>query len=317
MSRLTDTTKVLVTGGAGFIGSHLVDRLVSEGFGVRILDDLSSGNLDNIRGHLDSGKVEFVKGDIKDTKVVGECCRGMDFVVHLAAVVSVPFSVANPTLTFETNLSGSLNVMIGCMKAKVKRFVFASTCAVYGDPAALPVSEETAVKPISPYAESKLAAETFALGFSERKMLDCVVLRFFNVYGPRQVMNDYSGVITKFLIAARQGLSLTIYGDGSATRDFVFVGDVVDAIFLGLKSTKAPGEAFNVGTGKATTVNDLAKTVLQLVRSGKNVINDKPRAGDIKHSYADVSKAERLLGFRAKTGLRDGLQVLVEKGSFA
>ncbi|HLN44286.1 MAG TPA: NAD-dependent epimerase/dehydratase family protein [Candidatus Sulfotelmatobacter sp.] len=308
---MNNKTKVLVTGGAGFIGSHLVDRLVSEGFGVRVLDNMSSGNLDNIRGHLDSGKVEFIKGDIKDAKVVGECCSGIDFVAHLAAVVSVPFSVANPSFTFETNVSGSLNMMIGCMKAKVKRFVLASTCAVYGDPAALPVSEETDVKPISPYAESKLAAEKFALGFSERQMLDCVVLRFFNVYGPRQVMNDYSGVITKFLTAARHGLPLTVYGDGSATRDFVFVGDVVSAIMLCFENPSACCEVFNVGTGRATTVNELAKTVLELVPSGKRTVYEKPRVGDIKHSYANISKAQELLGFSARCELKEGLRLLV------
>ena len=169
--------------------------------------------------------------------------------------------------------------------------------------------------PISPYAESKLAAERFSVGFCEKQLLDCVALRFFNVYGPRQCMNDYSGVITRFVDLARGGLPLTVYGDGSATRDFVYVGDVVDAIVLCLESKAAVGEVFNVGTGKATSVDELAKTVLELVPSGKGVSYGKPRAGDILHSYADVSKAERLLGFRAKTGLRDGLRALIGKGS--
>jgi UDP-glucose 4-epimerase len=311
------TTRVLVTGGAGFIGSHLVDRLVAEDFDVRVLDDLSSGCLDNIRGHVDSGRVEFVKGDVKDPEVVGECVRGVGFVVHLAAVVSVPFSNANPALTYDTNVSGTLNVLVACAKAKVSRFVFASTCAVYGEPEHLPVDEGAPCRPISPYAESKLAAERFSLGFCEKRLLDCVALRFFNVYGPRQCMNDYSGVITRFVDLARRGSTLTVYGDGSATRDFVYVGDVVDAIMLCLEGRVAVGEVFNVGTGKATSVDELAKTVLELVPSGRGVVYDKPRVGDIKSSYADVSEAERVLGFRAKTGLRDGLRVLIETGSVA
>jgi UDP-glucose 4-epimerase len=243
----------------------------------------------NIQDHVDSGKVDFVKGDIKDSKVVGECVRGVGFVVHLAAVVSVPFSVANPGLTFEANVSGTLNVLVACAKARVSRFVFASTCAVYGEPAYLPVDEAHATSPISPYAESKLAAERFSVGFCEKQLLDCVSLRFFNVYGPRQCMNDYSGVITRFVDLARGGLPLTVYGDGSATRDFVYVGDVVAAIMLCLEGRSAVGEVLNVGTGKATSVDELAKTVLELVPSGRCFLWEA-RAGDILHSYADVSK---------------------------
>ena len=267
----SNAKRVVVTGGAGFIGSHLVDRLVAEGFSVRVLDDLCSGCLDNIRGHVDSGRVEFVKGDVKDPEVVGECVRGVGFVVHLAAVVSVPFSVANPDLTYDTNVSGTLNVLVACSKAKVSRFVFSSTCAVYGEPWYLPVDEKHPCVPISPYAESKLAAERFSVGFCEQELLDCVALRFFNVYGPRQCMNDYSGVITRFVDLARGGLPLTVYGDGSATRDFVFVGDVVAAVLLCLESGAAVCEVFNVGTGRATSVDELAKTVLELGPSGKGV----------------------------------------------
>ena len=307
----------LVTGGAGFIGSHLVDRLVSEGFAVRVLDDLSSGCLLNIQGHVDAGKVDFVRGDIRDQKVVAECVRGVGFVVHLAAAVSVPFSVLNPDLTFQTNVDGTLNVLTESAKAKVNRVVFASTCAMYGDPEYLPVDEKHPVKPISPYAESKLAAEKFIIGFCERGVLDCVALRFFNVYGPRQCLNDYSGVIGRFVEFARRGQDLTIYGDGSATRDFVFVGDVVDAIMRCLESSGAVGEVFNVGTGKATTVRELAETVLELIPMGSNIIYGSPRVGDIKDSYADVSKAEKLLGFRAKTGLQCGLRVLISQGKAA
>ncbi len=308
---------VLVTGGAGFIGSHLVDRLVGEGYSVRVLDDLSSGCLDNIREHFVGGRVEFVRGDVKDAGVVGECCRGVRFVVHLAAVVSVPFSVANPALTFETNVNGTVNVLVAAAREKGGRVVFASTCAVYGDPEYLPLDENAACKPISPYAESKLAAERYAVGFCERGVLDCVALRFFNVYGPRQCMNDYSGVITRFVDLAVHGFPLTVYGDGSATRDFVYVDDVVAFVMKCLVAEGAVGEVFNVGTGRAVSVKELAKTVLELSGSRSNVCFCEPRTGDILHSYADVGKAERLLGFRARTELRDGLRFLIEKGSGA
>ena len=308
---------VLVTGGAGFIGSHLVDRLVSEGFAVRVLDDLSSGCLLNIQGHVDAGKVDFVRGDIKDKKVVAECVRGVDFVVHLAAIVSVPFSALNPDLTFQTNVNGTLNVLTESAKAKVSRVVFASTCAVYGDPEYLPVDEKHPVKPISPYAESKLAAERFVIGFCERGVLDCTALRFFNVYGPRQCLNHYSGVITRFIDFARRGQDLPIYGDGSATRDFVLVEDVVDAIMRCRENPRAVGEVFNVGTGKATTVKELAETVLELVPMGSSISYGPLRAGDIKDSYADASKAEKLLGFWAKTGLQCGLRALISEGKAA
>ncbi len=303
-----------MTGGAGFIGSHVVDRLVAEGFEVRVLDDLSSGCLDNIGVHVDSGKAEFLEGDIKDEKTVAKCMHGVGFVVHLAAVVSVPFSIKNPDLTFQTNLKGTVNVLVASAKAKVSRLVFASTCAVYGDSKYLPVDEEHPLNPISSYAESKLAAERFVIGFCERGVLDCVALRFFNVYGPRQCMSDYSGVITKFIDFAKHGMPLTVYGDGSATRDFVFVGDVVDAIMLCRQRKEACGEVFNVGTGKATTVKELAETVLELVPRGSDINYGPPRSGDIKDSYANVTKAERLLGFTARTGLQCGLRVLISRG---
>jgi UDP-glucose 4-epimerase len=306
---------VLVTGGAGFIGSHLVDRLVDEGFGVRVLDDLSSCSLANIQGHVDAGRVEFVQGDVRDSELVDDCVCGEGYVVHLAAVVSVPFSMANPELTFKTNVGGTVNLLAAGARARVRRFVFASSCAVYGDPEYLPVDETHRVLPLSPYAESKLAGERHASSFCARELLQCVALRFFNVYGPRQVMNDYSGVISRFVDFARRGQPLTVYGDGSATRDFVYVADVVEAIMRCLRRQEAAGEVFNVGTGKPTTVDELAKTVLELTGSSSPVSYGEARAGDILQSYADVAKARRLLGFRAETSLRDGLRFLIEQGS--
>ncbi len=306
-------TKVLVTGGAGFIGSHVVDRLVLEGYEVSVLDNLSSGKLDNIQGHLSSGKVEFVKGDIRDASAVKQSLEGVKAVVHMAALVSVPLSVENPNLTFDINLLGTLNLLRSSINKKVDRFVFVSSCAVCGNPESLPVTEQTRTNPISPYAESKLIGERYCLGFSDRRLLNSVVLRFFNVYGPRQGMNDYSGVITRFIERCNQKLPLTIYGDGSQTRDFVNVKDVAEAVLASIKSSKAVGEVFNIGSGKHTSIKELAKTVIELAGVNSEVSFEKSRAGDIKDSYADISKAKMILGYEPKVSLRDGLQALVEE----
>jgi len=303
----------LVTGGAGFIGSHLVDRLVRDGYGVRVVDDLSTGRLDNIAGHLNAGKVDFVKGDIRDVSLVTKSVDDVDVVVHLAALTSVPFSVANPDLTFDVNLVGTLNLIRACAQEQVGRLVFVSSCAVCGDPEFLPVREEHRPNPISPYAESKLLGERYCLGFQDRQLLPSVVLRFFNVYGPRQGMNDYSGVITRFINLVRRKEPLVVYGDGSQTRDFVCVYDVIDAVLASMTSDDVEGEVFNVGSGKPTSISELAKTVLDLAGVDLMIRYEKPRAGDIKNSYADISKAKKLLGYEPKVSLRDGLQLLLEE----
>ena len=186
---MSKSIRVLVTGGAGFIGSHVVDRLVSEGYSVRVLDDLSSGKLSNIEKHVSSGAIEFVKGDIQDAVIVQKSLQHVDVVVHLAALISVPLSVENPDLTFDVNLGGTLNLLRFSAKEGVGKFVFASSCAVYGDADVLPITEAVKVNPISPYAESKLLGERYCLGFHERQLLKAVVLRFLNVYGSRQLLN--------------------------------------------------------------------------------------------------------------------------------
>jgi UDP-glucose 4-epimerase len=303
--------KVLVTGGCGFIGSHVVDRLVTEGYEVRILDNLTTGTLDNIKCHLSSGKVELVRGDIRDASTVEQSLDNVSFVIHMAALVSVPLSLQNPNLTFDINLLGTLNLLRSSIKKNIDKFVFISSCAVCGDPHSLPVTEQTPTDPISPYAESKLIGERYCLGFNERQLLRSVVLRFFNVYGPRQTMNDYSGVITRFLERCDQNLPLTIYGDGSQTRDFINVNDVAMAVSTSMKS-KIDGEVFNIGSGKPTTINELAKTIIELTGENIEICHEKPRAGDIKDSYSDISKAKKFLGYEPKVSLRDGLGILLE-----
>ncbi len=303
--------KVLVTGGAGFIGSHLVDRLVKDDQQVRIIDNLSSGKLDNIRAHLISGKAEFLQGDIRDANFVAKSLIDVDAVVHLAAIVSVTLSVENPDLTFDVNLSGTRNLLRLSAKEGVDRFVFASSCAVYGDPASLPTKEEAATNPISPYAKSKLEAEQACLDFSKQKLLQSVILRFFNVYGPRQANNDYSGVITRFIDRTKQKLPLVIFGDGSQTRDFVNVKDIVEGILASLTMAKAESQVFNIGTGKPTSINELAKTVSDLAGAELQISHKEPRAGEIKDSYADIAKARKILKYKPSVSLKDGLQSLM------
>ncbi len=304
-------TRVLVTGGAGFIGSHLVDRIVEEGYDLRVIDNLYSGKLENIERHIKSGKVDFVKGDIRDAPLVKKSLVDVDAVFHLAALISVPFSISNPELTFDVNLTGTLNLLNACSEKKVSKFVFVSSCAVFGDTKILPVNEKASTNPISPYAESKLLAERDCLSFQRRGILQSAVLRFFNVYGPRQGMNEYSGVITRFINRAKQKQSLTIYGDGSQTRDFVNVNDIVQALIACMKNNSANGEIFNIGSGKPTSITELAKTILELTGQDLEIRHELARAGDIKDSYADISKAKRLLNYEPKTTLKDGLLSLL------
>jgi UDP-glucose 4-epimerase len=307
--------KVLVTGGAGFIGSHLVDRLVEDCFDVRVLDDLSAGKLANIQSHIDSGKIDFVKGDIRDASKVKESLRGTNLVVHLAAQTSVPFSVEHPGLTLDVNLEGTLNLLRLSAKQGIKKFVFISSCAVYGDPGEKPIDEDTKTNPISPYAESKLLGEQACLGFNEKQLMRVVVFRLFNVYGPRQGVNQYSGVITHFLDRLKHDLPLVIYGDGSQTRDFIHVSNVVDAICLALNNRAAEGQVFNIGTGNAVSIEELARTLLDAAHSDVRINHEASRLGDIKHSCADISKAKRTFGFAPNVRLSDGLAALIAKDS--
>jgi UDP-glucose 4-epimerase len=307
---MVDREKVLVTGGAGFVGSHVVEGLVSAGCRVTVLDNLSTGKLGNIDESLRTGGARFVEGDVLDLKVVEECVEGVDAVIHLAGVASVPLSVENPALTYKTNVNGTLNLLNSCVRAKVGRFVFASSCAVYGEPRRLPVKESYVTRPVSPYAISKVQAERRCVDFQEKKVLKTVILRLFNVYGPRQAATEYAGVITSFVDRVRRGLPLVVYGDGTQTRDFIHVRDVVDAFLRVLEVKKAEGRVFNVGSGKRVSVNELAKNVLELAGLDLPIVYKKPREGDLKHMFADVSKAIRLLGYGAKVTLEDGLRTV-------
>jgi len=304
-------SRVLVTGGAGFIGSHVVDKLMDKGYDVRVLDNLSAGKFVNIEGRLKPAS--FFKGDINDVDVVEKCVQGVDAVVHLAAITSIPFSVEHPAETHRTNVEGTLNLSNACLKVDVKRFVFVSSCSVYGESSYLPVDEKHPTSPLSPYAASKLGGEDCCRIHHERHGLPAVILRLFNVYGPRQELNAYSGVITRFFDQARKHLPLVIFGDGGQTRDFVHVWDVAEAVLRALETDDVDGETFNIGFGRATSVNSLAKSVLELAGADLGITYEKPRVGDVKASFADISKAEKQLDYKPIVPLEKGLRSMVEE----
>jgi len=301
--------RVLVTGGAGFIGSHTVDRFLADGFEVVVLDDLRSGRLENINQHVGERNFRFVRGDVRDSCLVRELVSDVDAVVHLAALISVPESIRDPVLTNDVNVNGTLNLLKASVDFGVKRFVYASSCAVYGNAESLPIKEDCPARPESPYGVSKLVAENYVRTYHEDFGLETVCLRYFNVYGPRQVYSDYSGVITQFMSRLAKDLPLVVFGDGEQTRDFVHVQDVAEANMLALKNGGIAGETFNIGTGVATTVNQLANMLLEVTnKTHLKIMHSKPRKGDIKHSVADISKARRKLHFNPKMSLKDGLE---------
>lgn len=275
--------RVLVTGGAGFIGSHLVDGLMSGGFDVIVLDDFSSGRRENLSVHFAKSNFCFVEGDVRDKADVKRALEGVDVVFHLAAIANVGFSVKDPLLVNEVNVGGTLNVLRESLEASVKRFVYASSCVVYGESVNLPINEEQPTKPMSPYGVSKLAAEYYCRVFCEIYGLETVCLRFFNVYGSRQVIGPYSGVIMKFIDKLKHGKKLMIYGDGEQTRDFVFVEDVIAACLRAMRCKNCVGEMINVGLGVETTVNRLADVLIEVFGSRDvKPVYAEPKAGDIR-----------------------------------
>ncbi|MGA2767334.1 MAG: SDR family oxidoreductase [Candidatus Bathyarchaeia archaeon] len=305
--------KVLVTGGAGFIGSHLVDRLLAEGFEVTVLDDFSSGKMQNISHHKNAKELHVVHGDVRDTGLVKNVVEDVDSIFHEAALVDVALSVEEPFLFNDVNVVGTLNLLRVCADSGIKRFVFASSAAVYGISGPAKKREGMLPRPISPYGVTKLASENYVRVFSELCGLETVCLRYFNVYGPRQgVGSSYSGVITAFLSRLLNSQAPVIHGDGRQTRDFVNVDDVVAANMLALKSKNAVGEVFNIASGRATTISDLAKVMQRITeKECLKPVYAEPRPGDIKHCWADITKAERLLGFHPKVKIDGGLLKLV------
>lgn len=304
---------VLVTGGAGFIGSHLVPRLLELGHSVTVLDNLSTGKLENLNGVLDHPKFMFKRGDIRDKTLPSEVFDGIDSVIHLAALIDISASVTDPIQNHEVNDDGTFNMLHAAIKHNVKKFVFASSTAVYGDAKTLPLQENIALRPISPYAASKVAGEAFCSAFASCFGLETITLRFFNIYGKRSENSPYSGVITKFLQKIIKGRVLTIDGDGEQTRDFIHVSDIVKAVILALEHEGLKGEVFNVCTGVPTSINQLAATLKRVTGKNPNVKYGPARLGDIRSNYGDPAKAAENLGFKASVDLTKGLQMLFEE----
>ena len=303
---------VLITGGAGFIGSHIAEALVADGHRVRIFDNLSSGHLSNL-DHL-KDRVEFVRGDVRDRAALGAAMPGMTHCFHEAALVSVFESVEKPFDNHDINMSGTLNVLQAARDAGVQRVVFASSAAVYGNDPELPKRETMRPQPASPYAAGKITGEYYLSIFAQLYGVQTVSLRYFNVFGPRQDPKSmYSGVISKFTDDVKAGRAPTIFGDGQQTRDFVFVKDIVQANLKAMFGEKVgAGEACNVATGQTASLLDMVRVLGEL--TGRTITPNfkDARKGDIQHSSADISKARQLLGYEPKFTLKTGLQALLQ-----
>ena len=297
----------LVTGGAGFIGSHIVDALVAAGEDVRVLDNLSTGHLKNLAHVLH--RIDFVCGDIRDAQAVRSAMRGVDFVFHEAALPSVPRSIADPFTTHDVNATGTLQVLVAARDAQVKGFVFASSSSVYGNSAVLPKREDMCPQPLSPYAVSKLAGEAYCRVFHSVYGLPAAVLRYFNVFGPRQDPDSpYSAVIPKFTRALLNDETVTIYGDGSQSRDFTFVANVVRANLLACGKPTAAGQVMNVACGEEHTLLELHRELSSLLGRRCDISFGQPRPGDVQRSLAAIDRACGLVGYVPAISWREGLR---------
>jgi len=302
---------MLVTGGAGFIGSHISERLLELGHEVRILDNFSTGRRENLSSFEDA--IEVVEGDIRDASCVERAVKGVEVVFHEAALASVPRSVADPVTSNEVNVTGTLNLLVASRDAGVRRFVYASSSSVYGNSPEQPKRESMVPSPESPYAVSKLAAENYCRVFSLLYGFECVSLRYFNVFGPRQDPgSQYSAVVPLFVTALFEGRPPVIYGDGEQSRDFTYVANVVDANLLAMSADEAAGETFNIACGGTCTVNELLSRWQADAGTSLTAEHVDQRPGDVKHSFADISKAERLLGLAPVVSVEDGLTLTVD-----
>jgi len=300
-------SKYLVTGGAGFIGSHLVENLVKQGYNVRILDNFLTGKRENIAEFL--GEIDLIEGDIRDLETCRQAAEEVDFVLHQAALPSVPRSIEDPVLTNEINIGGTLNLLLAAKEKKVRKFVFASSSSVYGDDETLPKREGVEGAPLSPYAVTKLIGEKYCQVFNRVFGLSTVSLRYFNIFGPRQdPFSQYAAVIPIFITKIIQGERPVIFGDGEQSRDFTYVTNIVEANRLAIEASEISGEVINVACGDKTTVNQLFETIRKLLQKDLAPIHEEPRPGDIRHSFADITKAQGVLKYEAKISLSEGLR---------
>jgi nucleoside-diphosphate-sugar epimerase len=301
--------RYLITGGAGFIGSHLVERLVREGADVTVLDDLSTGRRENLRAVRE--RIRFIRGSVARLDVCRRAMQGVDFVFHQAAVTSVPRSTQEPLAAHHTNVTGTLNVLLAAREARVRRVVYAGSTAAYGDAAELPQHEALLPRPLSTYAASKLAGEAYCQAFWRTHGLETVVLRYFNIFGPRQNLDSqYGAVVPLFIAAALRGAAPVIFGDGAQTRDFTFVTNVVEA---NVRACHAPGEqaagsVFNIGCGVATSIRELWQRIATLAGCETEPQYDAVRAGDVRHSRAAIDRAREFLEYAPYVELDQGLQ---------
>lgn len=298
----------LVTGGAGFIGSHLSAALLARGHTVRIVDDLSTGLIGNV-----PPDAEFVRGDLTDPDTAHAAVRGCEFVLHQAAVASVPLSISRPRVSHDANLSATFNVLLAARDAGVRRVVFAASSAAYGDDPVLPKVETMPADPRSPYALQKYAGEEYCRLFHRLYGLETVATRYFNVFGPRQSpTSPYSGVLSLFIKAALSGSPATIYGDGGQTRDFVYIDNVVDGVLRSMDAADAAGQVINLATGSAVSLNEAWATLGEIVGPLPPPVYESARVGDIRHSLADITSAATLLGYRPHVPFGEGLRRTVE-----
>jgi nucleoside-diphosphate-sugar epimerase len=301
----------LVTGGAGFIGSHLVERLVKNGGRVRVLDNFITGKRENLAPF--TGKIDLVEGDMADPAVCQRACSGVRVVFHEAALPSVPKSVADPVASHLANIQGTFNLLIGAKDAKVQRFVYAGSSSAYGESETLPKVESMASGPLSPYAVQKLTGEFYCTVFARCYGLQTLTIRYFNVFGPRQdPKSQYAAAIPAFITAILENRPPTVYGDGEQTRDFTYIDNVVEANLLAVKARATRGEVINVACGESISINAIIKEINAAL--GKNVQPHyvAPRPGDIKHSWADISLASKVIGFKPIVSFRDGLKKAID-----
>jgi len=298
--------KVVVTGGAGFIGSHLAEELAGRGYYVIILDDLSTGRMKNIENLLKKENAEFIQGSITDLPLLRKLFQNVEYVFHQAALSSVPRSMEDPLTTNEVNIKGTLNVLMAARENRVRKVVYAASSSVYGDALASPQREDMPPNPQSPYAVTKLAGEYYCQVFYEVFALPTICLRYFNVYGPRQdPSSQYAAVVPRFIDRLFKDESPIIFGDGEQTRDFTFVKDAAEANILATESD-ATG-VFNIGTGRRVSINELARLITRFTDKDSKPIYQKPRPGDVKHSLADISKAKQV-GYNPRYNLEEGLR---------
>jgi nucleoside-diphosphate-sugar epimerase len=303
--------RYLITGGAGFIGSHLVKHVLGAGGNVRVVDNLSTGSAKRLNQIRDS--VELVTGDLADNSVAAEVVKDVDYVLHQAAVPSVQRSVVNPVGTNRSNVTATLNLLENSRKARVRRFVYAASSSAYGDTEVLPKSEDMPANPLSPYALQKWVAERYCKLYHELYALETVSLRYFNVFGPGQdPYSEYSAVIPKFTTKLLAKEPITVYGDGEQSRDFTYIDNVIQANLLALRAPNAPGEVCNIGCGQRVTLNQLIQILEELLKVRAQVTYAPAKPGDVRHSLADITKARRILGYVPETEIEEGLRKTVE-----